>query len=308
MLRETAAWPALPYESWRKTRDTLHAHSQVLGKLAVVLAPPEPQLRHGALRLTARGWETAPLSAPDGSGVVVVALDLRSHEVVVEHTSRATSRVPLTPNRPVADVTRDVLSSVRNVAGDVAIDFTPQEVPWSVPLDEDREHATYDPAAVARYHDAATRAALVLNAFRAPYRGRATPVDAFWGTFDLGVHLFSGASAEPPSQGFIARNSMDAEQIAVGWWPGDESYPRAAFYGYAFPAPQELEEADVSPGRWDSTLGEFLLDWDDVVAEPDPFASALRFLQAVAHHACITGGWDRSLARSLARDPPPVAP
>ena len=53
---------------WSATCDTLHAHTQVLGKLAAALAPPEPQLQHAALRLTARGWETAPLPAPDGSG------------------------------------------------------------------------------------------------------------------------------------------------------------------------------------------------------------------------------------------------
>lgn len=300
----TTAWSALPYEAWRATRDTLHAHTQVLGKLAVVLAPPEPQLRHTALRLTARGWETAPLAAPDGSGAVVVALDLRSHEAVVEHTSRPTGRVPLTPDRSVAEVTRDVLRSVSAVAGEVRIDPTPQEVPWRVPLDEDHEHATYNSAAVAGYHGAATRAALVLTAFRAAYRGRSTPVDAWWGSFDLAVHLFSGAPADPPSQGFIARNSMDSEQIAVGWWPGDERYPRAAFYGYAFPAPTELQGADVSPGRWDETLGEFLLDWDDVVAAPDPLVTALGFAQAVARQGCTVCGWDPALARSLAGDPP----
>jgi hypothetical protein len=60
-----AAWPAVSYESWRATCDTLHAHTQVLGKLAAGLAPAEPQLQHAALRLTARGWETAPLPAPD---------------------------------------------------------------------------------------------------------------------------------------------------------------------------------------------------------------------------------------------------
>jgi hypothetical protein len=42
-------WPALPYEEWRDTCDTLHAHTQVLGKLAVALAPPEPELQHAAL-------------------------------------------------------------------------------------------------------------------------------------------------------------------------------------------------------------------------------------------------------------------
>jgi len=56
-------WPALPYEPWQATRETLHAHTQVLGKLAATLAPPEPQLQHAALRLTARGWETQPLPA-----------------------------------------------------------------------------------------------------------------------------------------------------------------------------------------------------------------------------------------------------
>jgi len=60
-----APWPELPYDSWHETRDTLHAHTQVLGKLAAALAPAEPQLQHAALRLTARGWETAPLPAPE---------------------------------------------------------------------------------------------------------------------------------------------------------------------------------------------------------------------------------------------------
>ena len=71
-------WPALSYAQWSATCDTLHAHTQVLGKLAAALAPPEPQLQHAALRLTARGWETAPLPAPDGSGAFVVALDLHT--------------------------------------------------------------------------------------------------------------------------------------------------------------------------------------------------------------------------------------
>src|SRR5258708_8338086 len=103
--------PQVNYEQWRPTCDTLHAHTQVLGKLAARLAPPEPQLQHAALRLTARGWETAPLPAPDGSGALVVALDLHSHETVVEHSDGRVQRVALTPDRPVGGVTRDVLAS-----------------------------------------------------------------------------------------------------------------------------------------------------------------------------------------------------
>src|ERR1700689_2260331 len=144
-------WPAVSYEQWHATCDTLHAHTQVLGKLAATLAPPEPQLQHAALRLTARGWETAPLPAPDGSGSLVVALDLRLHEAVVEHSGGRAERVALTPDRPGAEVTRGVLAAVRSVGGAVRIDPAPQEVPWSVPLDEDYAHARYDSGQVADY-------------------------------------------------------------------------------------------------------------------------------------------------------------
>src|SRR5437868_2599151 len=140
----STGWPALPYEAWHATRDTLHAHTQVLGKLAAALAPPEPQLQHTALRLTARGWETLPLPAPDGSGALVVTLDLRTCEVVAEHSDGRVRRIALTPNRPVGAVTREVLTAVGELGGPVKINPTPQETPWTTPLDEDDEHSTID--------------------------------------------------------------------------------------------------------------------------------------------------------------------
>jgi len=302
------SWPACSYESWRATCDTLHAHTQVLGKLAAGLAPPEPQLQHAALRLTARGWETAPLPAPDGSGSVAVLLDLRVHEAVVEHSGGFAERIPLTPDRAVGEVTRDVLATVRAVAGEVHIDPAPQEVAWSVPLDADTEHASYDPAQVSDYFAAATRAAMVLAAFRAPYRGRSTPVNAWWGSFDLAVSLFSGMPTNPPPGGFIMRNAMDAQEVAVGWWPGDQRHPRAAFYAYAHPAPESFPGAAVSPAaaRWEPALGEYLLDWDDVRTAADPLRAGLEFARSVFRHACTVCDWDPALAASADSIPPPI--
>jgi hypothetical protein len=301
-------WPALPYEAWRATRDTLHAHTQVLGKLAVALAPPEPQLQHTALRLTARGWETPPLPAPDGSGAFGVTLDLRTYEAIVEHTGGRDRRVALTPDRAVRDVTRDVLAAVRELAGPVEINPAPQETSWQTPLDEDDEHASFDTAQVDAYFEAATHAAQVLAEVRAPYRGRSTPVNAWWGAFDLSVALFSGRPAEPASNDFIMRNSGNAEQVAVGWWPGDARYPRAAFFGYAHPAPEGLPDATLSPAaaHWDATLGEFILDWDDVREGPDPHGAALDFGRSVVRHGCELCGWDAGLAASAEGIPPPV--
>jgi Family of unknown function (DUF5996) len=295
------------YGQWQATCDTLHCHTQVLGKLAVTLAPPEPQLQHTALRLTARGWETGLLPAPNGSGAFVVALDLRAHEAVVEHTDGRAGRVALAPDRSVGEVTRAVLEQVRGLAGEVEIDPKPQEVPWTVPLDEDEEHARYDPDQVAAYLMAATRAELVLAAFRAPYRGRSTPVNAWWGSFDLAVNLFSGQPADPPSKDFIMRNAMDSQEVAVGWWPGDPRYDKAAFYAYAFPAPAGFADAALSPGRWDPELGEYVLDWDDVRASSDPQAVALAFAHTAFRHACTVCQWDPALAASAEGTPPPVA-
>jgi hypothetical protein len=307
-MRMSSQWPTLSYAEWHETCDTLHAHTQLLGKLAVALAPPEPQLQHAALRLTARGWETLALPAPNGSGAIVVGLDLHTHETFVEHSDGSTRRVALTPDRPVGEVTREVLAAVRALAGAVEIDPTPQEVTWSVPLDEDDEHARYEPAQVVSYFAAATQAALVLAALRAPYRGRSTPVNAWWGSFDLAVNLFSGLPAEPPSQDFIMRNAMNAQEVAVGWWPGDARYEQAAFYAYAHPAPEDFAAATLAPApvRWEDALGEYVLDWQDVCSAEDPRAFALEFARSAVTHACIVCDWDPALAASAQGIPPPI--
>ncbi len=303
-----SGWPTLSYEEWSATCDTLHAHTQVLGKLAVALAPPEPQLQHAALRLTARGWETAPLPAPDGSGALVVTLDLRTHEAVVEHSDGAcgVSRSP--PTGPWArSPARCWPPSATSRARSRSIPRR-RKCRGRVPLDEDDEHRRYDPDQVATYFAAATRAALVLAAFSAPYRGRRTPVNAWWGSFDLAVNLFSGLPADPPSDDFIMRNAMDAQEVAVGWWPGDPRYGRAAFYAYAHPAPEGFANATLSPpaAHWDATLGEFILDWDDVCASPDPHAAALEFARSAFQHACLVCEWDPALPASAEGKPPPV--
>jgi Family of unknown function (DUF5996) len=308
------SWPALPYEEFRDTLDTLHAHTQILGKLAVALAPPEPQLQHAALRLTARGWETLPLPAPDGSGALVAVLDLRAHEALLEHNDGRTFRFPLLPDRSVAELTAEIVGGMGELGGPVHIDPTPQETTWDTPLDRDTAHRTYVPAQASAYFAGATAAALALNRLRAPFRGRSSPVNAWWGTFDVAVSLYSGRPVTPPSSGFIRRNSANAEQVEVGWWPGDARYPRSAFFAFALPgdghaaAGDALARAELpAPGRWDERLGEFLLDWDDVRTSAGPQDMVLQFARSVIRHACAVCAWDPALAASADGAIPPVS-
>src|ERR1700722_18636505 len=306
---DSVGWESLPYDAWAPTCDTLHAHAQLLGKLAVALSPQEPQLQHAALRLTARGWETLPLPSPDGAGAIVVTLDLQRHDNVVEHSDGRSERISLGPNRAVGEVTRDVLGTIGRMVGPVRINPTPQEVAWTVPLDEDDEHTTYEPDQVAAYFAAATQAALVLAALRAPYRGRCSPVNAWWGTFDLAVSLYSGHQVDPPSHDFIMRNAGTAEQIEVGWWPGDPRHPMPAFFGFASPAPSGVADGVLTSamGGWNEALGEFILEWDDVIAASDPPAAALEYARAVVDHACGVCEWDPARAGSAQGVPPPVS-
>ena len=166
----------------------------------------------------------------------------------------------------------------------------------------------YDPAQVATYFAAATRAALVLAEFRAPYRGRSTPVNAWWGSFDLAVSLFSGEPAEPPSDDFIMRNAMDAQEVAVGWWPGDPRYGKAAFYAYAHPAPDGLRGRAARARR--RALGRRARRvrprLGRRLAAPDPHAAALAFARSAFRHACAVCDWDPALAASAEGTPPPV--
>jgi hypothetical protein len=133
-------------------------------------------------------------------------------------------------------------------------------------------------------------------------------VNAWWGSFDLAVNQFSGSPADPPSADFIMRNAMDSQEVAVGWWPGDPRYGKAAFYAYAHPAPEGFNTARLSPStsRWEDGLGEYVLDWDDVVSSPDPHQTALGFARSAFRHACTICEWDPALLASAEGTPPPV--
>ena len=103
------------------------------------------------------------------------------------------------------------------------------------------------------------------------------------------------------------RNAADAQLVEVGWWPGDPRHPKAAFFAFAHPAPPAFAHASLSPAvaHWDQTLGEYILDWDDVRAAPDPRALAVEFARSAFRHACLVCGWDTGLAASAEARPPP---
>ena len=270
-----AAWPDLRYEDWSATCDTLHAHTQVLGKLAVALAPPEPQLQHAALRLTARGWETGAAAGARRLGRA--RRGARPAHPRGRRRAQRRSRAPRRADaRPGGRRGHARAARTRSASSPARARSTRRRRRCRGACRSTRTTSTR-PTTRRRSRPTSPPRRRPRSCWRRSARrtaGASTPVNAWWGSFDLAVNLFSGAPAEPPSDDFIMRNAMDSQEVAVGWWPGDPRYGKAAFYAYAHPAPDGFSAATLEPAaaRWEPALGEYVLDWDDVRASADPHA------------------------------------
>ena len=289
------SWPALPYEEWRETRDTLHMYTQVVGKLRLALSPFEPEWGHVPLYVTARGLTTSPI--PVGERTFDADFDFIAHDLVLRASDGITERRPL--GGAVADFHADVLRMLRRMDIEATITPLPSEVSDPIPFPEDRTHDTYIPEHANRFFQVLSRVDSVLKEHRARFRGKVTPVQFYWGTFDLAVMRFSGRAVEPPKdQGIIRRVSGDAEGICAGWWPGDVHRPDPAFYAYGYPAPAGIERASIAPdsAAWSDAAGEFLLPYDAARTSPDPRRAVHEFTDSTYAAAAELMGWDGGLS------------
>ena len=288
-------WPALPYQDWKATRDTLHMYTQVVGKLRLALSPFEPEWGNVPLQVTARGLTTPPV--PYGDVAFDAEFNLMGHELVLRVSDGGLERIRLRP-RAVADFYSDVIGALARLGIDVTISAVPSEVAHPIPFAADREHYSYDPGQVSRFFQVLSRVDLVFKEHRAPFVGRTSLVHFFWGSFDLALTRFSGRRlAPPPGAGTIERYASDAEQICVGFWPGNEQHPEAAFFAYAAPKPDGIEAAAIRPAAaaWNDQIGEFLLSYDAVREAPDSRRAILDFLESTYEAGASRLGWSGDL-------------
>jgi uncharacterized protein DUF5996 len=288
-------WPSLPYEEWRDTRDTLHMYTQVIGKLRLALSPFEPQWGNVPLYLSARGLTTTPI--PVGPRTLDAEFDLIDHALVLRTSDGRVEHRPL--GGPVADFYQDVMRALRRLGVDVAISVVPSEVAHPIPFPEDRAHSTYEPEHAARFFRVLSLVDILAKAHRAGFRGRSSPVQFFWGTFDLALIRSGRPTPLPAVSSVIHHYGSDAEVICTGWWPGDERVPYPAFYAYGYPKPEGIEVAAIQPGvaKWMEDLGEFILPYEAVRALPEPRHAVLEFFRSTYDGAAKLMGWDPELTQ-----------
>jgi hypothetical protein len=295
-----AAWPALPFEAWTETRETLHRWTQIVGKIRLELTPLVNHWWNVPLYLSARGLTTSDI--PYGERSLDMEFDFISHVLRIRVSDGAMRELALGP-RSVADLHREIFSTLKAFGVECDIWTVPVEIPGDLtPLDRDETHRHYDRESVERFWHALTLIQKVFTEFRGRFIGKCSPVHFFWGSFDLAVTRFSGRPA-PPREGAdaVTREAYSHEVSSVGFWPGDERLPKATFYSYAAPEPARFRTARTLPPAtyYIEAMGGFYLDYDEVRRAADPESTLLEFCQSTYEAAANLGKWDRqSLERS----------
>jgi hypothetical protein len=295
----SAHWPEIGYQAWRETCAALHLYTQVAGKYRLARTPWVNHSWHATLYVNARGLTTGPI--PDVPGVVEIVFDLVEHAIRGTASDGRRAGFPLGP-MSVADFHARFVELIEALGGTPKFDGRPNEVPDPVPFRDDRQTRPYDADAVARFYRALVAITPVLYRFRTAFIGKVSPVHLFWGSFDLAVTRFSGRRAPlhpggiPALPDAVTREAYSHEVSSAGFWPGGGGTDFAAFYSYAYPAPNGFADAPPGPAGayFDQKLGEFLLPYDTVRKSPDPQATLLAFLQSTYQAAADRGGWDRA--------------
>lgn len=289
------ALPELPLESWAATKSTLQMYAQIIGKLRLELCPPEPEWAHVTLYVTSRGLTTGPMPYRDRT--LQADFDFVDHRLLVASSDGRSESVPLSA-RPVADFYDDVFAMLDELEIAIDINPIPQEVPDPIAFDKDTIHASYDRDYVRRFWEILTFVDSAFKEHRAPYRGRHSLVQFFWGGFDLAYARYSGKPAEPPpGTNKMMRLSMDAEEIYAGFWPGDARYPAPAFGAYIYPKPPGLESLKIGPdtAAWNDQIGLFLLPYEAVRTAASPLDELRRFLTTTFETCAACANWSRDL-------------
>jgi hypothetical protein len=291
-------WPSLSYPAWRDTATTLHLWTQIVGKVRLALTPWVNHSWQVPLYVTARGLGTS--AVPAGREIFEMELDFMAHRLIVRGSWGAERTIALVP-QTVADFYRRVAGLLHEMGVAVRIGETPNEIANPVPFPRDRVHASYEPAAAHAFWRVLIQADRIFKLFRSGFVGKASPVHFFWGSFDLAVTRFSGRPAPPHPGGVpslpdaVTREAYSHEVSSAGFWPGNDAFPQAAFYSYAYPEPEGFRDARVPPGAYfEGSLGEYILPYDSVRTAADPEALLLDFLMSTYSAAADAGRWDRA--------------
>jgi hypothetical protein len=297
--RSQAVWPLIDWADWRETAQHLHLMTQIVGKVRLALTPWLNHGWHVPLYVTARGLGTSPITL-DGT-MLEIDFDFLHDQLVLTTSDGLHETVELTSGT-VAAFHTSVIAALAGLGVNVAIDPKPSELADAVPFADDHATRPYDGDAVRRFWRSLILVDGVFKDFRTGFLGKASPTHFFWGSFDLASTRFSGRVAPrhpggvPGLPDAVTCEAYSHEEASIGFWPGSDVFPQAAFYAYAYPSPDGYAQASVEPDSagYNAELGEFILSYDDVRTAVDPRQALTDFCQSTYDAAADLAKWDRA--------------
>jgi hypothetical protein len=301
-------WPELSYKNWEPTCTTLHLWTQIVGKARLAQTPWLNHSWHATFYLTARGITTSTIA--HGPRTFQVDFDFIADLLRIATSDGGLATLALAPVS-IADFHAGFRTALAELGLEIAMHDRPNEMPEAVPFAEDTAPRPYDADAVRRFWRALLHVERVFVRFRSGFIGKVSPVHLFWGGLDLAVTRFSGRRAPrhpggaPNMPEDVNAEAYSHEVSSAGFWPGGSGADDAAFYSYAYPAPEGFRTAAVRPAgaAYDAKLGLFILPYAAVRTAPKPDAMLLEFLQSTYEAAADLGGWNRAELESPIGEP-----
>jgi len=289
------AFPEIPLEAWRPTKNTLHLYCQIVGKIRLRLHPHLNHWWHVTLYVSPRGLTTRKI--PYSGGNFEIEFDFHAHQLTMTTSSGKSEDFALYDGLSVADFYSSIFANLDKLGVGCEIRALPYEAPSTTPFAEDHENKSYDKEWVERYHRTLVTVDDILEEFRGRFLGKSTPVHMFWHSFDLALTRFSGKRAPVrEGAGMVEREAYSHEVISFGFWFGDDRVPAPAFYSYTAPEPAGLADEPLSPpaAKWAESNGAHLalLMYDDARSSDDRRKTILEFLESAYQAGAKRAGWD----------------
>lgn len=294
-MNANEAYPPLPLDEWKDTKQTLHLYAQIVGKIRMELTPHQNHWWHVPLYVNTRGLGTN--SMPYNNNLIEINFDFIDHQLKVLTSLGEQKSFNIHDGLPVSEFYNKLFGILSDLGIQADILAKPYDQPFDTPFPKDWEHDRYDKKYIERYWRILTQLERIFRIFNRNFRGKICPIQLYWHSFDLAVTRFSGKKAPPmPEAGEVDQEAYTHEVISFGFWAGDENIPGAALYSYTFPAPEGLEDAPLQPDKafWTEQRGSpmALLMYDDVRKADNPEKAVMDFLDSAWNAGVKKARWD----------------
>ncbi|MEQ9438962.1 MAG: DUF5996 family protein [Cyclobacteriaceae bacterium] len=294
---ETPHLPDLPLSAWEDTKMTLHLYVQIVGKIRLRLTPRKNHWWYLTLYVSPKGLTTHAI--PYGNETFEITFNFLRHQLELVSSRGEEAMIPLQDGLSVADFYRQLQTILRQWDIEVSIVNKPFDVSSiDKPFDQITEHASYNAEYVERFWRIMLWVDGVFKEFSGRSYSKTCPVHLYWHHMDLTVTRFSGRKgpALTPNMRISDKDAYSHEVISFGFWAGDDTVREPAFYVYAYPSPEGLDQQPIQPAaaQWVDSNGSpmALLMYEALRKEPDPRQALLNFLESTYQAGARLAGWE----------------